>query len=80
MWTIDVEVESDLGVSLAITQIEIHDRARGGDNTFIGTVLFILVIVAFVGAGVWLWYTSKKARERRNAIRRSGGRPTLSKG
>ena len=33
-----------------------------------------------VGAGLWLWYSSKRAQRRRDEIRKAGGRPTRSSG
>lgn len=80
VWTIDVEIDADQGRAIAITQATIHERARSGSSTLIGTILFVLVSGAFVGAGLWLWYSSKKARQRRDAIRQAGGRPRRSSG
>lgn len=80
VWTIDVEIDADGDRAIAIAQATIHERARSGDNTLVGTILFILISGAFVGAGTWLWLTSKKARRRRDAIRESGGRPRRSSG
>ncbi len=80
VWTIDVEIDADQGRAIAIAQATIHERTRSGDNTLIGTIVFILVSAGFVGVGTWLWYSSKRARQRRDAIRRSGGRPRRSSG
>ena len=79
-WTIDVEIEADQGRGIAISQTTIHERARSGSSTLIGTILFVLVSTAFVGAGLWLWYSSKKAQRRRDEIRRAGGQPRRSSG
>ncbi len=80
LWTIDVEIDADQGRAIAIAQTTINERARSGSSTLIGTILFVLVSGAFVGAGTWLWYTSKKAQRRRNEIRSRGGRPRQSSG
>ncbi len=80
VWTLDVEIDADQGRAIAIGQTTIHERARSGSGTLIGTILFTLISLAFVGVGVWLWYTSRKARQRRNAIRKTGGRPRRNSG
>ncbi len=80
LWTLDIEIDGDHGRAIAITQATIHERARSGEATLIGTIVFILISAAFVGAGVWLWYSSKRARRRREEIRRSGGTPRRSSG
>lgn len=80
VWTIDVEIDADDQQALAISQTTVHERVRTGSNTLIGTILFILVSAGFVGVGVWLWYSSKRARARRDAIRRQGGTPRRSSG
>lgn len=80
VWTIDVEIDADQGRALAIAQATIHERARSGSATVIGTILFILISGAFVGAGTWLWYTSKRARRQREEMRRTGRTPRQSSG
>lgn len=80
VWTVDVEIDGDKGRAIAIAQATIHERARSGNNTLVGTILFILISVAFVGGGTWLWFTSKHAQKRRDAIRQSGGKPRRSSG
>lgn len=80
VWTIDVEIDADQGRAIAIAQATIHERARSGDNTLVGTILFVLISSAFVGVGGWLWFTSKRAQRRRDAIRKDGGRPRRSSG
>ncbi len=79
-WTIDVEIDADQGRAIAVSQATIHDRARSGTSTLVGTLMFILISGAFVGSGFWLWYSSKRARRRRDEIRRSGGTPRRSSG
>lgn len=79
-WTIDVEIDAPQGRAIAITQTEVHERARSGSNTLIGTILFALISAAFAGGGTWVWYTSKKARERRATMRKSGQSPRRSAG
>jgi hypothetical protein len=76
VWAVDVEVDSDLGREIAITQMEIRPRSRSGDNTLIGTAIFALIGVGFIGSGLWLWHSSKKARARRDEMQRSGHGPT----
>jgi hypothetical protein len=80
-WTIDVEIDAPQGRALAITQMTIHERARSGrDTQIVGTAVFLLVSLAFVGGGTWLWWSSKQARSRRAAIRQSGGKPRQNVG
>ena len=79
-WTIDVEIDSDQGRALAVMQTEIHERTRSGSSTLIGTIIFILISAGFVGVGTWLWYSSKRAREKRNSIRAAGGSPRRTSG
>ncbi len=80
VWTLDVEIDADKGRAIAIAQATIHERARSGDNTLVGTILFVLISVAFVGVGLWLWFSSKRAQRRRDAIRKDGGSPRRSSG
>ena len=75
-WTIDVEIDGPLGREIAITETSIRSRSRSGDNIILGTALFTLVTVAFAGGGLWVWYSSKKARARRDAAHRMGHGPT----
>jgi hypothetical protein len=76
VWAIDVEVDSDLGREVAITQTEVRSRSRSGSNTVIGTAIFGLVSLGFIGGSLWLWHSSKKARARRDAAQRMGQGPT----
>lgn len=80
VWTIDVEIDSPLGRSIAIAQTTIHGRARSSNGALVGTALFALVTGGFAGGGVWLWYSSKTARKRRDLINRDGGSPRNSPG
>lgn len=80
VWTLDVEIDADQGRAIAIAQATIYERARSGDNTLIGTIIFIAISVGFVGVGFWLWFTSKRARQQRDAIRKGGGTPRRSSG
>ena len=80
VWTLDIEIDGPLGRAVAIAQTTINERARSGAGTLVGTILFVLISAGFVGGGTWLWYSSKRARERRNAIRQGGGNPRRSSG
>lgn len=80
VWTLDVEIDGDLGRAIAIAQATIYERVRNGDNTTIGTIIFAMITSAFVGVGIWLWYSSKRAQRRREAIRQGGGIPRRSSG
>jgi hypothetical protein len=75
-WTIDVEIDAPQGRSLAVAQTTVNERARSSrDSQIVGTAVFVLVSLAFAGGGAWLWWSSKKARSRRAAIRQGGGKP-----
>lgn len=65
IWAIDVEIESELGTGTTVMSLRVDPRIRGGSGGVWGTVLFGLIGLAFVGAGTWLWYSSKKARKSR---------------
>ena len=80
VWTIDVEIDSPIGRSIAIAQTTIYGRARSSNGALVGTALFVLVSGGFAGGGVWLWYTSKTARRRRDLINKAGGGPRKSSG
>lgn len=80
VWTIDVEIDSPLGRSIAIAQTTINGRARSSNGAFLGTALFVLVTSGFAGGGIWLWHSSKTARKRRELMSREGGSPRNSSG
>ena len=67
IWAIDVEVESELGTGSTVLSLRVNSRTRGAVENTWGTALFLLVTMAFVGGGAWLWYSSKKARQRRES-------------
>ena len=62
IWAIDVEVESELGSGATVLSLRVNPRTRGVTEGNWGTILFLLVSLAFVSGASWLWYSSKKAR------------------
>ena len=67
IWAIDVEVESELGSGTIVFSLRVNPRTRGTIGSGWGTGLYLIVILVFTGGGLWLWYSSKKARARRLA-------------
>jgi hypothetical protein len=67
IWAIDVEVDSELGSGTTVLSLRVNSRTRGAIGSGWGTVLYLIVTLAFVAGGTWLWYSSKKARQRRGA-------------
>ena len=74
-WIIEVEVDAEPGRTVVFGPTTIRERARSGSSTLVGTILFILISVGFVGSGLWLWFSSKKARARKAAMIAAGRRP-----
>lgn len=64
VWAIDIEIESGLGIGTTVLSLPVGSRTRSATGTGWGTALFLLVTLAFVGGASWLWYSSKKGRQR----------------
>ena len=63
VWAIDVVVEHpELGDATLILATEVFDRARGGSNLFLGTILWVFVSIGFAGAVFYLVRKSKRAK------------------
>ena len=70
VWAIDVVVEHDeLGDATLTLATEVFERARGGDNLVVGTILWVLVSIAFVGVAFYLVRKSKRSRMELERIR-----------
>ena len=64
LWAIDVEIETELGAAVTVMSLQVVPRARSGTGNRWGTSLFSLVSLALVAGVTWLWYSSKRTRER----------------
>ena len=80
VWDLEFEITGDLGTTTTFVQTFVRARARSGSNTTVGTVLFVLLSAAFAGGGGWLWYSSKKARARKESLRARGLQPPQKSG
>ena len=64
VWAIDIVVEHPIhGYASTALALEIHERSRGGDNLVLGTTLWVLVSLAFIGAVGYLLYAARKTRQ-----------------
>ena len=63
VWAIDVVIEHpEHGEGELILATEVFDRARGGSNLVLGTILWVFVSVAFVGVVIFLIRKSRRAK------------------
>ncbi len=70
VWAIDVVVNHhELGEESLILATEVFGRARGGDNLVVGTILWVLVSIAFVGITFYLIRKSRRAKAELERIR-----------
>lgn len=67
IWAVDVEVESSLGTGSTVLSIRVSPPSRGATANVWGSALYLLVTLAFIGGATWLWYSSKKARQRQRS-------------
>ena len=66
IWAVDIEVESEFGFGTTVLSLRVNSRTRGAAGSGWGTVLFAIASLAFVSGGLWLWYSSNKARRRQS--------------
>ena len=70
VWAIDVVIEHPvLGEDRLTLATEVFERARGGSNLVLGTVLWVIVSIAFVGVALYLVRKSKREKSRLERIR-----------
>lgn len=70
VWAIDVVVEHpELGNDELVLATEVFERARGGSNLVLGTILWVLVSIAFVGVAFYLVRKSKRSKLELERIR-----------
>lgn len=63
VWAIDVVIEHpELGNETLILATEVFERARGGSNLVLGTILWVFVSIAFVGVTIYLVRKSRRAK------------------
>ncbi len=76
VWAIDVVVEHpEFGEATLTLATEVFERSRGGDNLLLGTILFVLVSVAFAGVAFYLVRKSKRARAELERVRNQSQQP-----
>ena len=74
VWAIDVVIEHDeLGDETLVLATEVFERARGGSNLFLGTILWVLVSMAFVGVAFYLVRKSKRSKVELERMRNGSG-------
>ena len=74
VWAIDVVIEHDeLGDETLVLVTEVFERARGGSNLFLGTILWVLVSVVFVGVAFYLVRKSKRSKIELERMRNGSG-------
>ena len=74
VWAIDVVIEHDeLGDGAVVLVTEVFERARGGSNLFLGTILWVLVSVVFVGVAFYLVRKSKRSKIELERMRNGSG-------
>ena len=70
VWAIDVVVEHpELGEDRLILATEVFERARGGGNLVLGTILWVIVSIAFVGITIYLVRKSRRSKIELERIR-----------
>lgn len=67
VWALDVVVDHpEFGSATLTLATEVFERSRGGDNLLFGTVLWVLVSLAFAGV---VWHLIRKSRKMRAQLR-----------
>ena len=70
VWAIDIVVEHpEHGYASTALALEIFERSRGGSNLVLGTTLWVLVSLAFIGAVGYLLLIARRNRQRLKAQR-----------
>lgn len=70
VWAIDVVVvHPELGEATLTLATEVFERARGGSNLVLGTILWVFVSLAFVGVTIYLVRKSRRARVELDRVR-----------
>ena len=65
VWAIDIVIEHPVhGYASTALALEIFERSRGGSNLVLGTTLWVLVSIAFIGAVAYLLYAARRNRQR----------------
>ena len=63
VWAIDVVIEhEELGDGSVVLATEVFERARGGSNLLLGTILWVFVSFAFLGVAFYLVRKSKRSK------------------
>ena len=76
VWAIDVVVQHhELGEATLILATEVFDRARGGSNLVLGTILWVFVSIAFIGVVFYLVRKSKRAKIELERVRNQPQQP-----
>ena len=70
VWAIDVVIEHpELGNDKLTLATEVFERARGGSNLVLGTILWVFVSIAFIVVAFYLVRKSKRAKIKLEQIR-----------
>ena len=70
VWAIDVVVvHPELGEATLTLATEVFERARGGSNLVLGSVLWVFVSIAFVGVTIYLIRKSRRAKVELERVR-----------
>ena len=65
VWAIDVVVEHpEHGYANVTLPVEVFERSRGGSNLALGTTLWVLVSLAFIGAVAYILYSARQTRRK----------------
>lgn len=65
VWAIDVVIEHpEHGYANATLAVEVFERSRGGSNLALGTALWVLVSLAFIGAVAYLLYSARRTKRK----------------
>jgi nitrate reductase NapE component len=69
LWAFDVDIEGPLGDQRITYSSEVHQRSRAGTSLLLGTLMFALVGVAFVGGIGYLWWSGRRNRRQLSSQR-----------
>ncbi len=66
-WQIHIEMTTeDFGEEVFVAQLSVAPVAVGGNQA--GGIIMLMVVAAFVLAGVWIWFSSRRALARRSRL------------